>query len=172
MYCMFVVAVFWNWKRQEKGNCHGVEMLLCGQWLWHHLWHRWQERLCCLSFQCSRSCGGGMQRREALCKQRLADGSVLELPDTFCPSPNPPTLQPCDKRECPPRWVPTEWSQVQVEKHFVHTHWTSLKNPPTQLSPELLTWNLERNLDWTKKHFCCELLKRLQPFSYKHSRAV
>ncbi|KAJ8268917.1 hypothetical protein COCON_G00115240 [Conger conger] len=64
--------------------------------------------------QCSRSCGGGMKRREALCKQRLADGSVLELPDTFCPSPSPPTLQPCEKRECPPRWVPTEWSQCSA----------------------------------------------------------
>uniref|UniRef100_A0A3B4WPA4 PLAC domain-containing protein n=1 Tax=Seriola lalandi dorsalis TaxID=1841481 RepID=A0A3B4WPA4_SERLL len=33
--------------------------------------------------QCSQSCGGGVQRRQILCKQRLADGSILELPDTF-----------------------------------------------------------------------------------------
>ncbi len=34
-----------------------------------------------LSLQCSRSCGGGFQRRQVLCKQRLADGSILELPN-------------------------------------------------------------------------------------------
>ncbi|XP_036407706.1 ADAMTS-like protein 1 [Megalops cyprinoides] len=64
--------------------------------------------------QCSRSCGGGTQKREVLCKQRLADGSILELPDTFCPSPSPPTIQSCDKRQCPPKWVPTEWSQCSA----------------------------------------------------------
>ncbi|KAG9345511.1 hypothetical protein JZ751_008655 [Albula glossodonta] len=64
--------------------------------------------------QCSRSCGGGTQKREVLCKQRLADGSILELPDTFCPSPTPPSLQSCDKKECPPKWVPMEWSQCSA----------------------------------------------------------
>ncbi|KAM4612370.1 ADAMTS-like protein 1 isoform 2-T3 [Polymixia lowei] len=64
--------------------------------------------------KCSHSCGGGFQRREVLCKQRLADGSVLELPDTFCPANSPPTQQACAKRECPPRWVTTDWSQCSV----------------------------------------------------------
>lgn len=62
--------------------------------------------------QCSRSCGGGFQRRRVLCKQRLADGSVLELPDTFCPSKSPAKQQPCARQECPPQWVTTDWSQV------------------------------------------------------------
>ncbi|XP_030635061.1 ADAMTS-like protein 1 [Chanos chanos] len=64
--------------------------------------------------QCSHSCGGGTQKREVLCKQRLADGSVLELPDTFCPSPTLPTIQTCGKQECPPQWVSTEWSQCSA----------------------------------------------------------
>ncbi|XP_030018602.1 ADAMTS-like protein 1 isoform X3 [Sphaeramia orbicularis] len=64
--------------------------------------------------KCSRSCGGGVQRRQVLCKQRLADGSVLELPDTFCPSKSPTTHQPCAKQECPPKWVTTDWSQCSV----------------------------------------------------------
>ncbi|XP_075968419.1 ADAMTS-like protein 1 [Anarhichas minor] len=64
--------------------------------------------------QCFQSCGGGFQRRQVLCKQRLADGSILELPDTFCPSKSPANQQPCAKRECPPQWVTTDWSQCSV----------------------------------------------------------
>ncbi|XP_034019931.1 ADAMTS-like protein 1 isoform X2 [Thalassophryne amazonica] len=64
--------------------------------------------------QCSLSCGGGIQRRKVLCKQRLADGSVLELPDSFCPSKSPANQQPCANIECPPQWVITDWSQCSV----------------------------------------------------------
>ncbi|XP_029932614.1 ADAMTS-like protein 1 isoform X2 [Myripristis murdjan] len=64
--------------------------------------------------KCSRSCGGGTQRREVLCKQRFSDGSVLELPDTFCPSKSPATQQSCAKQECPPQWVTTDWSPCSV----------------------------------------------------------
>lgn len=46
------------------------------------------------------------------CKQRLADGSVLELPDSFCPSPSPANLSLCGRQDCPPQWVTTNWSQV------------------------------------------------------------
>ncbi|XP_038588192.1 ADAMTS-like protein 1 isoform X2 [Micropterus salmoides] len=64
--------------------------------------------------QCSQSCSGGYQSRQVLCKQRLADGSILELPDTFCPSKSPANQQPCAKQECPPQWVTTGWSQCSV----------------------------------------------------------
>ncbi|XP_029942955.1 ADAMTS-like protein 1 isoform X2 [Salarias fasciatus] len=64
--------------------------------------------------QCSQSCGGGVQRRRVLCKQRLADGSVLELPDTFCPSRSPASQQPCGKTDCPPQWITTNWTQCSV----------------------------------------------------------
>ncbi|XP_044040581.1 ADAMTS-like protein 1 isoform X3 [Siniperca chuatsi] len=64
--------------------------------------------------QCSQSCSGGFQRRQVLCKQRLADGSILELPDTFCPSKSPANQQPCAKQECPPQWVTTDWSKCSV----------------------------------------------------------
>ncbi|XP_024910860.1 ADAMTS-like protein 1 isoform X6 [Cynoglossus semilaevis] len=64
--------------------------------------------------QCSQSCGGGVQKRKVLCKQRLADGSVLELPDSFCPSKGPANQQACGQQECPPHWVTTEWSQCSV----------------------------------------------------------
>ncbi|CAG5929303.1 unnamed protein product [Menidia menidia] len=64
--------------------------------------------------RCSQSCGGGVQRRRVLCKQRLSDGSILELPDTFCPSKSPENQQPCGKQACPPQWVTTNWSQCSV----------------------------------------------------------
>ncbi|XP_047464396.1 ADAMTS-like protein 1 isoform X2 [Mugil cephalus] len=64
--------------------------------------------------QCSQSCGGGVQWRQVLCKQRLADGSIMELPDTFCPSKSPSNQQLCGMQDCPAQWVTTEWSQCSV----------------------------------------------------------
>uniref|UniRef100_A0AAV2KJD2 ADAMTS-like protein 1 n=1 Tax=Knipowitschia caucasica TaxID=637954 RepID=A0AAV2KJD2_KNICA len=64
--------------------------------------------------KCSQTCGGGVQRRQALCKQRLADGSILDLPETFCPSKRPMTQQTCARQDCPAMWVTTEWSQCSV----------------------------------------------------------
>nr|XP_057923011.1 ADAMTS-like protein 1 isoform X1 [Doryrhamphus excisus] len=63
--------------------------------------------------QCSGSCGNGLQRRLVQCKQRLADGSILELPDTFCPSKSPANQRTCTQQQCPPQWV-TSWSQCSV----------------------------------------------------------
>lgn len=62
--------------------------------------------------QCSQSCGGGIQAREALCKQRLSDGSILELPETFCSSTKPATQELCHNEDCPPEWSRNDWSQV------------------------------------------------------------
>uniref|UniRef100_A0A3P9Q4F7 Uncharacterized protein n=1 Tax=Poecilia reticulata TaxID=8081 RepID=A0A3P9Q4F7_POERE len=62
--------------------------------------------------QCSQTCGGGVQKRQVFCKQRLADGSILELPDSFCPSRAPDNQRPCGRQDCPPQWVTVDWSQV------------------------------------------------------------
>ncbi|XP_038130317.1 ADAMTS-like protein 1 isoform X2 [Cyprinodon tularosa] len=64
--------------------------------------------------QCSQTCGGGFQKRKVFCKQRMADGSILELPDTFCPSMTLLSERPCGKHDCPPQWVTGEWSQCSV----------------------------------------------------------
>ncbi|XP_032439407.1 ADAMTS-like protein 1 isoform X4 [Xiphophorus hellerii] len=64
--------------------------------------------------QCSQTCGGGVQKRQVFCKQRLADGSILELPDTFCPSRTPDNQRPCGRQDCPPHWVTADWSQCSV----------------------------------------------------------
>lgn len=66
-----------------------------------------------VSAQCSHTCGGGHQKRDVICKQRMADGSVLELPETFCPSSSLPTLQPCGLIDCPAQWVFSNWTQVR-----------------------------------------------------------
>ncbi|XP_066537381.1 ADAMTS-like protein 1 [Hoplias malabaricus] len=64
--------------------------------------------------QCSHTCGGGTQKREVVCKQRMADGSVLDLPETFCPSPGLPMQQPCGQIDCPAQWVFTDWTQCSA----------------------------------------------------------
>ncbi|XP_077445065.1 ADAMTS-like protein 1 isoform X1 [Stigmatopora argus] len=64
--------------------------------------------------QCSTGCGNGVEKRQVLCKQHLADGSVLELPNTFCPSKMPAKQRLCSaERRCPPHWV-TSWSPCSV----------------------------------------------------------
>ncbi|XP_057193723.1 ADAMTS-like protein 1 isoform X2 [Triplophysa rosa] len=64
--------------------------------------------------QCSHSCGGGVQKREVICKQRMADGSLLELPETFCPTPSLPSVQPCGTVDCPAQWISTNWTQCSA----------------------------------------------------------
>ncbi|KAI5104217.1 ADAMTS-like protein 3, partial [Silurus meridionalis] len=64
--------------------------------------------------QCSQTCGGGHQKRDVICKQRMADGSVMEVPETFCPSSSLPTMQPCGQTDCPAQWVSSNWTQCST----------------------------------------------------------
>ncbi|ETE68767.1 ADAMTS-like protein 1, partial [Ophiophagus hannah] len=64
--------------------------------------------------QCSQTCGGGIERREVLCKQRMADGSFLELPETFCSTSRPASQQACKNKDCPPEWLLSDWAQCSV----------------------------------------------------------
>ncbi|XP_036187124.1 ADAMTS-like protein 1 isoform X1 [Myotis myotis] len=63
---------------------------------------------------CSRTCGGGVQRREVLCKQRMADGSFLELPETFCSASKLASQQACKKEDCPSEWLLSDWSECST----------------------------------------------------------
>ncbi|XP_021571258.1 ADAMTS-like protein 1 [Carlito syrichta] len=63
---------------------------------------------------CSRTCGGGVQKREVLCKQRMADGSFLELPETFCSASKPASQQACKKDDCPSEWLLSEWTECST----------------------------------------------------------
>ncbi|XP_023571625.1 ADAMTS-like protein 1 [Octodon degus] len=60
---------------------------------------------------CSRTCGGGVQKREVLCKQRMADGSFLELPDTICSASKPASQQECKMEDCPSEWLLSDWTE-------------------------------------------------------------
>ncbi|XP_069482074.1 ADAMTS-like protein 1 [Ambystoma mexicanum] len=64
--------------------------------------------------QCSQTCGGGIQRRGVTCKTRLSDGSLLELPNTFCSSLMPAAQEQCQNEDCPPEWQFSDWSQCSV----------------------------------------------------------
>ncbi|XP_025134801.1 ADAMTS-like protein 1 isoform X3 [Bubalus bubalis] len=63
---------------------------------------------------CSRTCGGGIQKREVLCKQRMADGSFLELPETFCSAPKLTSQQACKKDDCPSEWLLSDWTECST----------------------------------------------------------
>ncbi|XP_075787629.1 ADAMTS-like protein 1 isoform X6 [Pelodiscus sinensis] len=64
--------------------------------------------------QCSQTCGAGTQKRDVLCKQRMADGSFLELPETFCSTPRPVDQQTCKNEDCPSEWLLSDWTQCSV----------------------------------------------------------
>ncbi|XP_036744022.2 ADAMTS-like protein 1 isoform X1 [Manis pentadactyla] len=63
---------------------------------------------------CSRTCGGGIQKREVLCKQRMADGSFLELPETFCSASKLASQQACRKDDCPSEWLLSDWTECST----------------------------------------------------------
>ncbi|XP_052501002.1 ADAMTS-like protein 1 [Budorcas taxicolor] len=63
---------------------------------------------------CSRTCAGGIQKREVLCKQRMADGSFLELPETFCSAPKLASQQACKKDDCPSEWLLSDWTECST----------------------------------------------------------
>ncbi|XP_032248310.1 ADAMTS-like protein 1 isoform X2 [Phoca vitulina] len=63
---------------------------------------------------CSRTCGGGIQKREVLCKQRMADGSFLELPETFCSASKLASQQACKKDDCPSEWLLSDWTECST----------------------------------------------------------
>ncbi|XP_058157890.1 ADAMTS-like protein 1 isoform X2 [Dasypus novemcinctus] len=63
---------------------------------------------------CSRTCGGGIQKRAVLCKQRMADGSFLELPETFCSASKLASQQACRKDDCPSEWLLSGWTECST----------------------------------------------------------
>nr|XP_034953253.1 ADAMTS-like protein 1 isoform X1 [Zootoca vivipara] len=93
------------------GLCHKPQPILvqaCNRFDCPPSWYlsEWQ--------QCSQTCGGGLQKREVLCKQRMADGSFLELPETFCSTLRPASQQACQNEDCPPEWLLSDWTQCSV----------------------------------------------------------
>ncbi|XP_033028892.1 ADAMTS-like protein 1 [Lacerta agilis] len=93
------------------GLCHKPQPILvqaCNRFDCPPSWYlsEWQ--------QCSQTCGGGLEKRDVLCKQRMADGSFLELPETFCSPLRPASQQACQNEDCPPEWLLSDWTQCSV----------------------------------------------------------
>ncbi|XP_053716343.1 ADAMTS-like protein 1 isoform X1 [Synchiropus splendidus] len=64
--------------------------------------------------QCSQSCGGGVQLRQVVCRQRLADGRVLDQTGSLCTSKRPANHQTCSNQECPAEWLSSDWTKCSV----------------------------------------------------------
>ncbi|XP_077988927.1 ADAMTS-like protein 1 [Glandiceps talaboti] len=60
---------------------------------------------------CSQSCDGGLQLRSVACKQVLAMGHVIDLPEDFCVDVKPQQQQICNQQLCGVLWVPQQWSE-------------------------------------------------------------
>lgn len=85
-----------------------------------------------LSFQCSESCDGGIQRRRAVCVNTRND--VLD--DSKCTHQEKVTVQRCNEFPCP-RWKSGDWSEVRGQG--CHFPWVNSDIPT--LSPSLpLPW--------------------------------
>ncbi|XP_078071427.1 ADAMTS-like protein 1 [Mustelus asterias] len=64
--------------------------------------------------QCSQSCGGGVQIRQALCKQRMADGSFVDVAENLCLIPKPNVHRVCEGVDCPTEWLASDWLQCST----------------------------------------------------------
>ncbi|XP_054543892.1 A disintegrin and metalloproteinase with thrombospondin motifs 16 [Talpa occidentalis] len=59
---------------------------------------------------CSRTCGGGSQRRPVRCTRR-AHFREEPVPPSLCPQPAPSSQQPCRSENCPPAWRAGPWAE-------------------------------------------------------------
>uniref|UniRef100_H2ZWR1 ADAM metallopeptidase with thrombospondin type 1 motif 18 n=1 Tax=Latimeria chalumnae TaxID=7897 RepID=H2ZWR1_LATCH len=60
---------------------------------------------------CSRSCGGGQQKRQIQCVQKVAFQREAVVSYSRCPITVPPQEQTCSSQACPPEWSTGAWSQ-------------------------------------------------------------
>lgn len=65
-------------------------------------------------FQCSVSCGVGVQYREVLCVARTNNEFVV-LPASNCSGSRPANEQVCRAAACTPTWFTSDWSKVNRE---------------------------------------------------------
>ncbi|XP_077863708.1 ADAMTS-like protein 1, partial [Saccoglossus kowalevskii] len=73
--------------------------------------------------ECSQSCGDGIQSRDVSCKQLLALGNKIDIPDVFCVEDNPANQQPCNTQSCPAYWrTPSRTEDVCVIVTRLHSN--------------------------------------------------
>ena len=66
--------------------------------------------------KCSLSCGKGFQQRSVLCRQKIAENEWNTITnETLCTDTKPvvsPVDRNCNEINCPPEYVPGQWSEV------------------------------------------------------------
>ena len=72
---------------------------------------------------CSRSCGKGIQLKQILCRQKIAQGNHTTLPDAMCTGKKPEGLlrQDCNKVACSAEWRPNAWTEVRLFLELFHS---------------------------------------------------
>ncbi|KAJ8683333.1 hypothetical protein QAD02_019125, partial [Eretmocerus hayati] len=50
--------------------------------------------------KCSKTCGGGVKRRQVSCEQTMAQGRVQSKPERDCPTPKPRSEKECNGKAC------------------------------------------------------------------------
>ena len=83
------------------------------------LFYRWQT-----SYwgDCSRTCNGGIKRRDVRCVQRSGEGIEYEVDETLCSGSRPPNQEICNREPCPPEWVSQPFGEVSFAtvKHSIN----------------------------------------------------
>ncbi|KAL3859814.1 hypothetical protein ACJMK2_010007, partial [Sinanodonta woodiana] len=64
---------------------------------------------------CTKSCGGGRQRRKIRCMQKISNTEDRRVSNQMCNKETKPGhRQECNTHECPPQWYTGTWSQCSV----------------------------------------------------------
>ncbi|KAK3698531.1 hypothetical protein QZH41_014457, partial [Actinostola sp. cb2023] len=65
---------------------------------------------------CSTTCGGGLQTRQIVCRQEIADKVHEVVADASCSGSKPTgdVIKACNEIACPEQWLPTTWSKCSV----------------------------------------------------------
>jgi hypothetical protein len=80
---------------------------------------------------CSKTCGGGIQTRNVICRRKEMNSWIFE-DDSACVEPRPvePVLErSCNEVMCPPEYLPLAWSKVAMSHFLIFEYSAGNKDP-------------------------------------------